>query len=92
MYGAKSSKNKVALFQPLTLLDLVVYHRENANLNRISEVKCLHPYKSIPIDIRKSAVAVFINEVINKSIREESHASELCHFIIDSFIALDNLR
>jgi len=87
---SKSSKNKVALFQPLTLLDMVVYHRENANLNRISEIKCLHPYKSIPVDIKKSGIAVFINEVINKSIREESHASELCDFIIDSFIALDN--
>lgn len=88
---SKSGKNKAALFQPLTLLDLVVYHRENANLNRISEVKCLYPYRSIPLDIRKSSIAVFINEVINKSIKEESHAGELCQFIIDSFIALDNL-
>lgn len=88
---SKSGKNKAALFQPLTLLDLVVYHRENADLNRISEVKCLYPYRSIPLDIRKSSIAVFINEVINKSIKEESHAGELCQFIIDSFIALDNL-
>jgi len=87
---SKSSKNKIALFQPLTLLELVVYHRENANLNRISEIKCLYPYRSIPTDIKKSGVAVFINEVINKAIREESHASELCQFLIDSFIALDN--
>lgn len=87
---SKSSKNKIALFQPLTLLELVVYHRENANLNRISEIKCLYPYRSIPVDIKKSGIAVFINEVINKAIREESHASELCQFIIESFIALDN--
>ncbi len=87
---SKSSKNKIALFQPLTLLELVVYHRENANLNRISEIKCLYPYRSIPIDIKKSGISVFINEVINKAIREESHARELCQFIIDSFIALDN--
>lgn len=86
-----SGKNKVALFQPMTLLDMVVYHRENANLNRISEVKCLYPYKSIPLDIRKSTVAVFINEVINRAIKEESHAAELCQFIIESFVALDNL-
>lgn len=87
---SKSSKNKIALFQPLTLLELVVYHRENANLNRISEIKCLYPYRSIPIDIKKSGISVFINEVINKAIREESHARELCQFIIDSFISLDN--
>ena len=87
-----SGKNKAALFQPLTLVDLVVYHRENANLNRISEVKCLYPYKSIPMNIRKSTIAVFLNEVINKTIKEESHASDLCQFIIDSFVTLDTME
>ncbi|MDH4090463.1 MAG: DNA repair protein RecO [Cyclobacteriaceae bacterium] len=88
---SKSGSNKIALYQPLTLLDLVVYYRENANINRIKEVKCLHPYQSIPLDIRKSASAIFIIEVINKTIKEESHAMELCNFIIDSLITLDNI-
>jgi len=86
---SKSSKSKIALYQPLTLLDLIVYYRENANINRIKEVKCLHPYQSIPMDMKKSAAAIFINEVINKTIKEESHAKELCNFMIDSFITLD---
>ena len=42
-----SAKNKIALYQPLTLLDLVVYHRENVNILRIKEVKCLHAYQTI---------------------------------------------
>jgi DNA repair protein RecO (recombination protein O) len=88
---SKSGKNKIALYQPLTLLDLVVYHRENANINRIKEVKCLHPYQSIPLDIRKSAAAIFMNEVVNKTIKEESHAAELCNFMIESFITLDKM-
>lgn len=88
---SKTGSQKIALFQPLTLLDLVVYHRENANLNRIKEVKCLYPYQTIPMDIRKSAVAIFLNEVINKTVKEESHAQDLCTFMIHSFIAFDSL-
>jgi len=88
---SKSGKNKIALFQPLTLLDLVVYHREHANLNRIKEVKCLYPFQSIPTDIKKSALAIFIIEVINKTVREESHSQELCDFFIRSFITLDQM-
>lgn len=88
----KTSKNKIALYQPLTLLDLVVYHRENANINRIKEVKCLYPYQSIHLDIKKSAVALFINEVVNKTIKEESHAEELCDFMIKSFVTLDQIE
>lgn len=89
---AKSTKNRIALYQPLTLLELVVYHRENANINRIKEVKCLYPYQSIHLDIKKSAVALFINEIINKTIKEESHAEDLCDFMIKSFVTLDQLE
>ncbi len=88
---SKSGRNKIALYQPLTLLDLVVYHRENANINRIKEVKCLHPFQSISLDIKKSASAIFINEVINKTIKEESHAAEICNFMIDALITLDSI-
>jgi DNA repair protein RecO (recombination protein O) len=89
---SRTAKNRIALYQPLTLLDLVVYHRENANINRIKEVKCLYPYQSIHLDIRKSGVALFINEIINKTIKEESHAEELCDFMIKSFLTLDQLN
>ncbi len=88
---SKSARYKIALFQPLTLLDLVVYHREHANINRIKEVKCLYPYRTIPTDIKKSALVMFITEVINKTIKEESHAQELCQFLIRSFISLDEM-
>jgi DNA repair protein RecO (recombination protein O) len=88
---SKTSKNKIALYQPLTLLELVVYYRENANLNRIKEVKCFHPYQTIYNDFIKSTVAMFIGEVLNKTVKEESHALELCEFLISSLISLDSL-
>jgi len=85
----KSRKTNLALYQPLTLLDLVVYHRENASILRIKEVKCIHPYQSITSDFRKSSIAMFLNEVINKAVKEQSHARETCEFLIRSFIHLD---
>src|SRR3954469_12504744 len=71
---SKSAKNKIALFQPLTLLDLVVYHRENANILRIKEVKCLRAYQDLTSDIKKSSIAMFINEILNKAVKDQSHA------------------
>lgn len=86
-----AARNKIALYQPLTLLELVVYHRPNANINRIKEVRCLHPYQTITSDVRKSAIALFINELLNKTVKEESHAAELCSFVINSLMVLDTL-
>ncbi len=86
---SKSGKNKIALYQPMTLLDLVVYHRENASILRIKEIKCLHPYQSITSDFRKSTIALFLNEVINKTVKDQSHAEDICSFLIQSFTHFD---
>jgi DNA repair protein RecO (recombination protein O) len=85
----KSGKGKIALYQPLTLLDLIVYHRENASILRIKEVKCIHPYQSITSDFRKSTIALFLNEIVNKTVKDQSHAKELCDFLIQSFTHFD---
>ncbi|MBA4146075.1 MAG: DNA repair protein RecO [Cytophaga sp.] len=88
---SNSPRSKMALYQPLTLLDLVVYHRENAGIMRIKEVRCLYAFQSLNKDVRKSSIAMFMNEIINKCIKEESHTSELCEFLIRSLISLDQM-
>jgi DNA repair protein RecO (recombination protein O) len=80
------------LYQPLTLLDLVVYHKENASILRLKEVKCLHPYQTLSQNVVKSGIAMFITEVVNKAVKEESHAAELCDFLIETLIALDTQK
>ena len=87
-----SSKSKMALYQPLTLLDLVVYHRENANIMRIKEVQCYYAYQAINTDPVKSAQVMFLNEVLNKCVKEQSHAEELYEFLSTSLISLDRQR
>jgi DNA repair protein RecO (recombination protein O) len=89
---SKSAKNRIALYQPLTLLDLVVYHRENANIERIKEIRCLYPYTTITSDVRKSAIALFITEVLNRTVKDESHAGEIFNFVYESMIRLDRMN
>ena len=87
-----SRKSRIALFQPLTLLDMVVYHKESGGIMYIKEVKCFHPYQFINADVRKTAIAMFINEVLNKSVKEQSHVQHIFNFISDSLIRLDILE
>lgn len=89
---SKSATQKIALFQPLTLLNLVVYHRENANIERIKEVHCLHPYQHLNSDLRKCTIAIFLAELINKTIKHESHTAPVFDFLFSSMIALDALH
>jgi DNA repair protein RecO (recombination protein O) len=89
---SKSAKSKIALFQPLTLLDLVVYYKETASIKRIKEVRCFYQYQTLQTDIRKSSIAMFINEMLNKTMKEETHAQEQFEFLLESLISLDRLQ
>ncbi len=88
----KSNRSKIAIYQPLTLLDMVVYHKENAGIMRIKEVSCSYAYKTLTTDHVKSSLAIFLNEILNKSVREQSHAFELCEFIHSSLVELDEMK
>jgi len=89
---SKSGKGKIAMYQPLTLLDLVVYHKENAGILRIKEVSCSHVYQSLLSDPKKSCIGLFVNEILNRTVKEESHTGALCNFISDSLLVLDSLE
>ena len=87
----KKAKLKIALFQPPALLDLVVYHRAGAEINRLSEVKSAYPYHSIPFDVRKSTICLFVTEILNKVVKEESQVENTFEFVFHSLLTLDNL-
>ena len=91
--GVRTGKTKttMALFQPLTLLDMVVYHKENASILRIKEVKCAYPFRCIPTDFKREAVAMFLVEMLNKAVKEQSHPQELYQFLERSLIELDTM-
>jgi len=86
---SKSAKGKIALYQPLTLLNLVVYHKENANILRIKEVQCAHPYQSLATDFKKATQGMFLTEMLNKTVKEQSHAQELFNFLFEALVTLD---
>lgn len=89
--GVRSSKgkNKIALFQPLTLLDLVLYHDDKKEIHRISEIKSAYPFKTLPYDVYKSSIAMFLDEVLNKTLKESNENPVLFDFLYHSLIFLD---
>jgi DNA repair protein RecO (recombination protein O) len=88
---SKSSKNKIALFQPLTLLDMVVYYKENREINRISEMKCNTVFHSIPFEQKKICIVIFISELLTKTIKEQHSNKELFEWILHSIAYLDEV-
>ncbi len=86
---SKKSKNKASLLQPLFLVDLVAYQKQSHDLHRIKEVKSTQIYQNIPIDILKSTMAIFLAEVLYKSINEQESYPEMFGFIKNSLLYFD---
>jgi len=90
--GAKKPKAKIArnMLQPLHLLDMVVYHKETGNIQRIKEVKNWPPLQSIPYDVIKSSLAMFLNEILYKAVKQQSADENMFDFVFSAIEWLDH--
>ena len=87
--SAKKGGSKANLFQPAAILDMVVYHNELKQLNRIKEFRWEYLYEHILSDVRKNAVALFMVELLTKCLKQPEPNPDLFHFTADAFIHLD---
>lgn len=88
-FSSKKSQQKVAYFQPLNLLEIVSNHKNKGSLEHFKEIKIDVPYYSIPTDIIKSTIVLFLSEVLGFAIKEEEHNDELFTFLKTSLLWLD---
>ncbi|WP_443945895.1 DNA repair protein RecO [Pedobacter sp. AW1-32] len=89
--GVKKPKAKIKMnmLQSLHLLDMVVYHKTNSSIQRVSELRQTPVFKSIPYDVVKSSIVIFLNEVLYKSIRQQSTDEGLFDYIYNSIAWFD---
>src|SRR4029077_17456426 len=58
--ATEKSPARANLFQPAAILDLIVYHNELKNLQRIKEFKWGYLYQHVLSDVLKNSVALFM--------------------------------
>lgn len=87
----KGNGSRIALFQPFTLLDMVVYHSHRGGLSRISEYRTAYSFVSIPFDIRKSSILLFLSEMVAYTVKEEEENLPLFHFLYKAIVTFDEM-
>ncbi len=86
---SKGAKTKAGILQPTSLVEMVAYYRSTKNMNRIKEIKSAHIYQSLPFDVLKGTIGLFMVELAQKTIKEEEANPTLFHFLFDQFVQLD---
>jgi DNA repair protein RecO (recombination protein O) len=90
--STKKGTGKANLFQPSAILELVVYHNELKQLNRIKEFKWGFLYQHIFSDVPKNAVSLFMVELLTKCLKQPESNPDLFHFTEDIFMKLDESK
>ena len=88
----KSSKSKLRkqFFQPLSMLSLEYDYRPKVQLQKIRNVALFHPYSSLPFDIDKLTVGMFISEFLYHSLYGEQQNEQMFDYISDSLMWFDS--
>ena len=80
---------RAALFHPLHLVETEIRHRENRQMQRISHVRVCAPFRYIPFDPVKTCIALFVAEILHKTLKEEEPNRPLFDFLTHSVQTLD---
>jgi len=87
--GKGKGGSKAGMFQPAAMLDLIIYHQESKNLNRLKEYSWGFLYRNILSDVITNSVALFMIELLQKCLKQPESNSELYYFMEDAFLGLD---
>jgi len=87
-FGRKNKKQKTAFF-PLSMYHISSYENNKKTIQNAKEITLKTPYSSIYNNIYKSNIILFINEILDKILKEEEQNQELYSFIKTALLQFD---
>ena len=89
---SKRSRLKANIFQPLNILDLEFYHKENQELLLVKEASRAKAFNHFPFEVKKSSQAMFMAEVLHKCLIEEAPHVDLFDFLENAIEYFDLMK
>ena len=90
--GGRSRNAKLALFQPMFALEFEGLTSTKMDMHRFGEVHAGLVLQSIPFDVKKSTIALFMAEVLHRLVKESEANEMLFDFVWGSVEALDAMQ
>jgi DNA repair protein RecO (recombination protein O) len=85
----KKSSARVNLLQHLSILEMEVYIKQARDLQRIKEIRLHETFSSIPYHPVKNAIALFISEILYRTLKEEEPNPNLFSFLVNAIKIFD---
>ena len=88
-YSNKKANQKIAYFQPLTIIEIEANHKNKGTLEHFKEIRLAHSYYTINTDIVKSTIVIFLSEILHHAIKVEEKNERLFSFLETALLWLD---
>lgn len=91
IHGANKKKSLVraAMVQPLSLVELDVFHKPGKEIQQIKDIRMEYQFNNIPFDPVKNSLALFISELLFRVLRQTEPDESLFLFLENSIQQLD---
>ena len=91
VYGINKKKSafRPAFLQPLTLVEMDVYHTPGKEIHRIKDIRITSPFKGIPFHPVRNSLALFITEVLSRALQQSEPDEQLFDFLENAIQTLD---
>lgn len=87
-----SSKIKPASIMPLNLMDIEIILKQNKEIHQLTEASCYHICTDISTSLSKLSIAQFLNEILIKSLKEQTGNVHLYELIETCFKFLNDME
>jgi len=87
--SSKKTQSKANYFQPAAILEMEVYHNELKQMQFIKEYQWSFFYENIFFDVMRNAVAMYVIELLQHSLKQPEAHPELFYFIENTLHQLD---
>jgi len=87
--STKSNRSKQVYFQPLMQLTVEEKYRPNQSLQYLKELKTSYIYKTLHTNVYKSAIVLFLSELLSQVLKEEEQNEGLYYFLETTLQYLD---
>jgi DNA repair protein RecO (recombination protein O) len=85
----KKSSCRAAILQPLSIVEMDVFHTPGKNIQRLKEMRLEQPFTGIPYNPVKNSLALFLSEVLYRTLRQTEPDDSLYLFLENSILQLD---
>jgi DNA repair protein RecO (recombination protein O) len=87
--GARGQRKKSPYLQPLAIVEIEYHNHPAKDLLVATSIKCSEPYHEIPLQLNKSFVCLFLNELIYESLNTGHHDADLYEFMRTHLLMFD---